>query len=70
MASEQVKGLNRIFYNGSDRRKNELLKSPWRMRHQKCIFSKEFIVMTSPSVSVALRRIGATHLKLTATMRP
>ena len=25
---------------------------------------------TSPSVSVALRRIGATHLKLTAAMRP
>ena len=24
----------------------------------------------SPSVSVALRRIGATHLKLTAAMRP
>ena len=28
------------------------------------------IINTSPSVSVALRRIGATHLKLTADMRP
>ena len=30
----------------------------------------ENIMNTSPSVSVALRRIGATHLKLTAAMRP
>ena len=30
----------------------------------------DFYCTTSPSVSVALRPIGATHLKLTAAMRP
>ena len=28
------------------------------------------LIFTSPSVSVALRQIGAMHLKLTAAMRP
>ena len=33
-------------------------------------FTSYIYIYTSPSVSVALRPIGATHLKLTADMRP
>ena len=51
-----------------------------RERSENClrgILKRKLILMvthqinyTSPSVSVALRRIGATHLMLTAAMRP